>query len=196
MRIGTYTLEGELGRGGMGAVFRARAADGSKVAIKLLARSSSPHARERFDRERRLLSSLGREDGFVPLVDAGDEKGLPYLVMPLVEGGTLRQKLDRGPLAIDAVIALAESLARALARAHERGIVHRDLKPENVLFTADGAPLVADLGLAKHWRRDAPGASRSVALSLTGETRGTWGYMAPEQIGGRDRKSTRLNSSH
>jgi formylglycine-generating enzyme required for sulfatase activity len=165
----------------MGVVFRARAADGRAVAIKLLTRPTSVEARARFERERRLLASLGESDGFVPLLDAGEEKGQPYLVMPLLEGGTLRARLARGALSIPDVISLGEALGVALATAHARGVVHRDLKPDNILYGPGGRPLVADLGIAKHFAGDSPGASQSVALSRTGELLGTVGYMAPEQ---------------
>src|SRR5205085_9317034 len=94
-------------------------------------------------------------------------------------GGTLRDRLARGPLALGEATALVTKIARALGRAHERGLVHRDVKPENVLFDAAGEPLVADLGLAKHFRRD---LGMSASLSRTHETRGTPGYMAPEQV--------------
>jgi WD40 repeat protein len=177
-----YEVLGELGRGGMGVVARARAADGRDVAIKLLLRPDARQAIERFDRERRLLSSLGEAEGFVPLVDAGVSAQGPYLVMPFVGGGTLRHRLRTGPLPVDEVVALGRALGRALGHAHERGIVHRDLKPENILFTSDGRPLVADLGLAKHFRSDVLGASRSVSLSRAGSATGTAGYMPPEQI--------------
>src|SRR6185369_16386899 len=89
----------------------------------------------RFDRERRLLGSFGVEDGFVALLDAGDAPEGPYLVMPFVPGGTLRQKLAHGWLSIDEVVGIGTALGVALGRAHGRGVIHRDLKPENVLFT-------------------------------------------------------------
>jgi WD40 repeat protein len=184
--FGPYQVLGEIGRGGMGVVARARAPDGRDVAIKvLLARGSSEKdadAAARFDRERRLLSSFGEPDGFVPIIDGGLSPNGPYIVMPFVSGGTLRDRLDRGQLEVEEARALGITLAESLGRAHARGVVHRDLKPENVLFTTDGRPLVSDLGLAKHCRRDAPGASRSVSLSRTGEMVGTPGYMAPEQM--------------
>ncbi len=181
MRIGAYEIEDELGRGGMGIVHRARSKEGRVVALKLLARSADPLARERFDRERRILASLGEAEGFVTLLDAGEEKGQPYLVMPFLEGGSLRERLRRGPLGIDETIALAEALAAALSKAHDRGIVHRDLKPENVLRDREGRPFVADLGLAKHFANDSLGTSRSLGLSKTGQLLGTAAYMAPEQ---------------
>jgi formylglycine-generating enzyme required for sulfatase activity len=188
MRIGSYAIEGELGRGGFGAVFRGRAADGAEVAVKVLSRPESAEARARFERERRLAGSFGEVDGFVPVLDAGEHGGKPFIVMPLVPGGTLRQRLVRGPLPIDDAVAIGVRLSEALGRAHARGVVHRDLKPENILFSADGRPLIADLGLAKHFRLDVSGASRSVLLSKTGEMRGTWGYMPPEQM--RDASTT------
>jgi serine/threonine protein kinase len=180
MRIGPYEVVKEIGRGGAGIVLRARGPDGHERALKVL-KDSSGQRLARFERERRLLSSLGESDGFVPLLDAGDSNHGPYIVMPFVPGGTLRDRL-RGPLGIAATEKLAREVAAAMARAHERGIVHRDLKPENILFAADGRALVADLGLAKHFDRDAPGASASVSLSREGWLRGTAGYMSPEQI--------------
>jgi serine/threonine protein kinase/formylglycine-generating enzyme required for sulfatase activity len=182
-RIGAYEIAGELGRGGMGVVYRAVGPDRREVAIKLLlqqSRGEDSQGAIRFERERRLLASLG--EGFVPLLDAGVAPTGAFIVMPFVTGGTLRQRLKRGPLPVEEARALGISLAETMGRAHALGIVHRDLKPENVLFTADGKPLVADLGLAKHFSRDAPGASQSVALSKTGVMAGTAGYMAPEQM--------------
>jgi serine/threonine-protein kinase len=188
VRIGAYETFAELGRGGMGVVYRARSGNGRDVALKVL-RHVEGEALARFERERRILADFGAEDGFVPLLDQGTANGLPYLVLPLMAGGTLRERLGRGPMATGEALALAKALARALARAHARGVVHRDMKPENVLFAAPASggsgpatPLVADLGLAKHFDRDAPGASESVSLSKTSELRGTAGYMAPEQM--------------
>jgi formylglycine-generating enzyme required for sulfatase activity len=186
-KIGPYEIAGELGRGGMGVVYRAVGPDGRVVAIKLLLRrgsdaKESQAAAAKFERERRLLSSLGEVEGFVPLLDAGVAPTGAFIVMPFVGGGTLRDRLARGAFPVEEARALGIALAETLGRAHALGIVHRDLKPENVLFTADGRPLVADLGLAKHWSHDAPGASQSVSLSRTGELAGTAGYMAPEQM--------------
>src|SRR5437660_8899098 len=101
-----YEILDEVGRGGAGVVFRARAPDGRTVALKLLTRSSVTSL-ARFERERRLLAELTEADGFVPLIDAGSERdGTPYLVMPFVPGGTLRARLERGPLALEDALAL------------------------------------------------------------------------------------------
>ncbi|MBI3726358.1 SUMF1/EgtB/PvdO family nonheme iron enzyme [bacterium] len=191
MKLGPYEALEEVGRGGMGVVLRGRSPEGRDVAIKVLHRRGND-ALVRFERERRLLASLGDEGGFVPLLDFGDTARGPYIVMPFLTGGTLRDRLtaeplsssgDVGPrLSVEETIELGRSLASALGRAHARGIVHRDLKPENILFDGKGAPAIADLGLAKHFREDVPGASMSVSLSRAGEFRGTVGYTPPEQI--------------
>lgn len=175
-RVWPYEVLGEIARGGAGVVLLGRGADGRQVAIKVL-RQAGDVAAERFARERALQSELGLAEGFVPLLAAGEAPGGPWIAMPFLPGGTLRDRLRRGPLPVAEAVDLARRLAEALGRAHARGIVHRDLKPENVLFTADGVPLVADLGLAKR-----EGAPSGMSLSVTGEFRGTAGYMAPEQM--------------
>jgi hypothetical protein len=173
----------------MGVVYRARSPEG-EVALKVLLKPDAREALARFERERRLLASLAEEGGFVPLLDAGDSPHGPFYVMPLLQGGTLRARLvDGARLPVEETVALGVELSRALARAHEKGIVHRDLKPENVLFTQSGAEtgawgraLVADLGLAKHFRRDVSGGSQSLSLTGADDAKGTLGYMAPEQL--------------
>ncbi len=193
-RVGGYELEGEIGRGGVGVVYRARTSRGEPVALKLVPRSDALTV-ARFEREVRILRSLGEAEGFVPLLDAGTSEAGPFLVMPLLRGGTLRDRLDRGPLPLSEVRRVGAALARALGEAHARGIVHRDVKPENVLFTVTDAPLLADLGLAKHFSTRGGGESAgsagadggggslaSAGLSRTGELKGTAGYLAPEQI--------------
>ncbi len=188
MRLGDYELGDLIGRGGMGAVYRARAPSGEAVAIKvLLAGSGAAQARERFEREGRLLASFTAEEGFVPLLDRGSTEHGPYLVMPFVDGGSLRDRLMKGRLAVDETAALGLALARTLGHAHAKGVIHRDLKPENILFVGPrgiegagpGSPLVADLGLGKHVDG---GLGASTALSRTGEIRGTMGYAPREQL--------------
>ncbi|HZV02078.1 MAG TPA: serine/threonine-protein kinase [Planctomycetota bacterium] len=180
MRIGPYEVTARLGEGGAGVVFAARGPAGDEVALKLL-RQATPDALARFERESRLQAQLGDVAGFVPILEVGRSPQGPYLVMPLLRGGTLRRRLEGRPLPTDAALDLVIPLAHALGLAHARGIVHRDLKPENVLFDERGRAFLADLGLAKHFTADTPGASRSVSLSQAGALRGTAGYMAPEQ---------------
>lgn len=180
MKLGPYEVLDRIGEGGTGVVHRARSRDGGVVALKLLRRRDKETVK-RFERERRLQGGLAEEEGFVPLLDWGDSPEGPYLVMPFVPGGTLRDRLARGPLTVEATIALGRALATALGQAHVRGIAHRDMKPENVLFAADGTALIADLGLAKHFLLDAS-LGESFALSQTGTFSGTVGYTAPEQV--------------
>ncbi len=178
MKLGPYELEGGIGQGGAGLVYRAKGPDGRAVAIKLLRRHDEA-ALARFERERRLQAELGEEDGFVPLVDWGVSPRGPYLVMPFVPGGTLRARLERGRLGVRETAELGLALASALGAARAVGVAHRDLKPENVLFAADGTALIADLGLAKHFERD---ADESLSVSRSGAFTGTAGYAAPEQV--------------
>ncbi len=182
MNVGGYEILGELGRGGMGVVYRVRTPREGEAALKLLPKADAATL-ARFERERRLLASLGEKEGFVGLLDAGVSGETPWLVMPLVPGGTLRKRLQAGPLGVSETVALGQELARSLGEAHARGIVHRDVKPENILFTEKGRPLIADLGLAKHFTRLVPGASQSLALTTQGAFKGTPGYSAPEQLG-------------
>src|SRR5690349_18913461 len=111
----------------MGSVLRARAPDGSTVAIKVIHSAAKETVFERFDREKRLLGELGGEAGFVPVIETGDSPRGPYIVMPFLGGGTLRALMKKGPLRPDDAVALGRKLARALGRAHALGIVHRDL---------------------------------------------------------------------
>jgi serine/threonine protein kinase/WD40 repeat protein len=183
--IGPYQPLRLLGQGGMGSVLLAHDPQGREVAVKVLLlqqRQGSDHL-ARFDRERRLQATLGIDDGFVPLLDAGQASGRPYVVMPVMTGGSLSDRLrTRGALPIEEATRLVAALAESVGRAHARGVVHRDLKPDNVLFATphDDRPLIADLGLAKHFRPQ-EGDAR-VSLSVSGVMRGTLGYMAPEQI--------------
>ncbi len=184
-QVGRYVLVRELARGAMGVVYEARTPEGERVALKVLAQATSAEAQARFERERRLLAELSTAHGFVPLLDAGEQHGRPWLVMPLMAGGSLRDRLRRGTLSVEAAVALGRQLGMAIGRAHARGIVHRDLKPENVLFERpgdDASARIADLGVAKHLRRAGLDAARSASLSKTGAVLGTACYMAPEQL--------------
>ncbi len=173
MKLGVYEVGPEVGRGRTGSVHSGRAPDGSAVAIKILHGLDAERLR-RFERERRLLGSFATRDGFVPLLDAGVVDGRPYLVMPVMRGGTLRDRLVRGPLPVAEALKLAGALAAAIGRAHEKGVVHRSLRPENIFFAADDGstldPLVTDLGVAGDRFVEAPGASPAPC------------YAAPEQL--------------
>jgi serine/threonine protein kinase len=170
----------EVGRGGAAIVFRAQGADGRDVALKLL----QPQEQEdftRFVREQKVHASLGAREGFVPLIATGQSPQGPYLVMPFLRGGTLRDRMDAGAMEVDEAVPMLRMIAQTVGRAHALGIVHRDLKPENVLFSSDGRPYVSDLGLAKHYVKDAP--NRQGTITQLGDFFGSVGYMAPEQVG-------------
>jgi eukaryotic-like serine/threonine-protein kinase len=182
-----YTIERELGGGGMSRVFVAEEhALHRKVVVKVLPDDvAGTVSTQRFKRE---ISVAGRlhHPHIVPLLTAGETSGIPYYTMPLVEGETLRDRLERGSVAPNEAIRILREMASALAYAHERGVVHRDIKPENVLL-AGGVVEVTDFGVAKALsaaRNDGSGAeqraSRSTLTSF-GVALGTPAYMAPEQ---------------
>jgi serine/threonine protein kinase/WD40 repeat protein len=175
-----YEVLGELGRGGMGVVYRARQVGLDRlVALKVVRAGAhaGPEELARFRREAEAIARL-RHPNVVEVYEVGDRDGLPYFSMELCGGGSLAQQLAGGPLAPRRAAELVETLARAVQTAHEAGIVHRDLKPANVLLTADGTPKITDFGLAK--KRD-DGASE---LTASGVILGTPAYMAPEQASG------------
>ncbi len=151
-QLGQYEILSSLGSGGMGEVYRARDSRlGRDVAIKVLASflSSDPDLLRRFEREARAAAALNHPN-ILAVFQMGTHKGAPYLVSELLEGDTLRQLLQRGPLQVRKVIDYGVQIARGLAAAHEKGIVHRDLKPEKNLFaTKDNRVKILDFGLAK-----------------------------------------------
>mgnify|MGYP001241435254 CR=1 FL=1 len=183
--IGRYRLHEEVGRGGAGVVFRAEDPLGRVVALKLLQAAASEPQRRRFQAEVRALLRI-RHPHVVGLLDAGTSGGVPFLVMEWVEGETLAARLEReGPLPPREAAELCERLAQAMARCHQEGVLHRDIKPGNVLLRrSDGAPLLADFGLAKQELLD--GASRDSigARTAEGAPLGTPGFWAPEQARG------------
>jgi tetratricopeptide (TPR) repeat protein len=180
-RIGDYEVLAEIARGGYGAVYRAaHRQTGREVAIKLLlGGSSNPVALRRLRREAEVLARL-RHRGVVAIHEVGECPSGPYLVLALVDGVTLAQRLESGPLEPDDAAWIARALADALAHAHEAGVLHRDVKPSNVLIDSEGAPRLTDFGLAREIDADS-GQSR---LSLTGQLMGTPGYLPPEQAQG------------
>jgi len=180
---GSYTLERELGGGGMSRVFLAEELRlRRKVVIKVLSPELAQGISvERFEREIQTVAAL-QQANIVPVHTVGDTDGLPYYTMPFVEGESLRARLGLGPMAVSEVIGILRDVSKALAYAHERGVVHRDIKPDNVLMSG-GAAMVTDFGIAK-----ALSAARTVTdgatLTQVGTSIGTPAYMAPEQAAG------------
>ena len=189
-RLGSYELISPLGAGGMGEVYRARDLRlGRSVAIKVLRPESvaDPERLRRFEREARTASALNHPS-IVHIYDIDMGGTAPFIAMELVEGETLRRRLEGGPLPIDEALPLAATIARGLAKAHGAGVVHRDLKPENVMITCDGDPKILDFGLAKlSWPGRGPvSASTSTLDQITADHAvvGTLQYMSPEQLRG------------
>ncbi len=191
--LGPYQILAPLGAGGMGEVYRARDTRlGRDVAVKVLPShlADTPEARARFDREARTVSQLNHPH-ICTLHDIGSQNGIDYLVMELVEGDTLARRLEKGPLPVAEVLALGRQIAQALDRAHRAGVVHRDLKPGNVMLTKGGAKLL-DFGLARALglapTTDTMTHSPTMTGPLTAEGTivGTFQYMSPEQLEGRE----------
>jgi Tol biopolymer transport system component len=194
-RLGPYEIVAPLGAGGMGEVHRARDTRlGRDVAIKALPAefAQDPERLARFDREARLLASLSHPNvgAIYGLEDVG---GRRYLVLELIEGETLAQRLARGSLAFREALEVCGQVAAALETAHEAGIVHRDLKPGNVMLAAGGGVKVLDFGLAKSGASAAPGSdpaqsaspTRTYVATSAGMVLGTAAYMSPEQARGK-----------
>jgi serine/threonine protein kinase len=177
-----YEILEELGRGGMGVVYKARALRLNRiVALKMILAGAhaGPEATLRFLNEAEVAARL-RHPNVVQIFGLGDHDGRPYVELEYVEGGSLARRLNGTPRAAVSAAALVEVLARAVQAAHSKGIIHRDLKPANVLLTPEGEPKIADFGLAKATDAD---------CGLTGSNAvlGSPSYMAPEQAeaGGR-----------
>jgi len=191
-RIGSYEVMGRLGAGAMGEVYRARDTRlGRTVAIKVMRSGGDPELLHRLDREARAASALNHPN-IVHIYDVGEAAGIEgahYVVMELVEGETVRQRLRPGPLPIPEVLGLGAQLADGLAKAHRAGIVHRDLKPENLMVTPDGVLKILDFGLAKMLPAVLGDVDARATLSRhgtqAGTLLGTLEYMSPEQASGR-----------
>jgi len=198
-KIGHYEVLSLLGQGGMGEVYRARDTKLDRdVAIKVLpqALARDPERLARFEREAKVLASLDHPNiGHIHgIVDSEDSRGL---VLALIEGPTLADRIEAGPIPLDEAVAISKQIIEALEYAHDRGVVHRDLKPANVKITSEGVVKVLDFGLAKVLEDEPASSSLANSPTLTmGQTRagvilGTAAYMSPEQAVGRavDRRS-------
>ena len=192
-KLGPYEIVSSLGAGGMGEVYLAQDTRlGRSVAIKILSDQFSSDAQRmaRFDREAKVLASLNHPH-IASIYGLEESHGVRALVMELVEGPTLAERIKQGPLAPDDALPIAKQIAEALEYAHERGIIHRDLKPSNVKITPDGAAKVLDFGLAKALEGDISAVDISTSPTLShaatqaGILLGTAAYMSPEQARGK-----------
>jgi serine/threonine protein kinase len=202
-KLGPYEIQSPLGEGDMGEVYRARDTRLDRsVAIKVLAShlSCSPELKQRMEREAKAISALNHPH-ICHLYDVGSQDGIDYLVMELLEGEALSQRLAKGPLPISEALRIGIAVAEALEAAHRQGIVHRDLKPGDIMLTKNGAKLM-DFGLAKSTpaglggavtsapllsgARTMSGASPMSPLTTAGAIIGTIQYMSPEQIEGKE----------
>ncbi len=200
--IGPYTVEAEIGRGGMGVVYRATDTRlGRPVAIKALPEelAGDPERLARFEREARTLAALNHPN-VAGIHGVEEHRGHRYLILEFVDGETLAERLDRGPLPVDEALEVCVQICRGVEAAHEAGIIHRDLKPANVKLTPDGKVKVLDFGLAKETKEDSsssvdvtrsPTITAAQSPTAAGVILGTAPYMSPEQARGRpvDRRS-------
>jgi len=187
-KLGPYEILSPLGAGGMGEVYRARDPRlGREVALKVLPAgvADDRSRRARFEQEARSASALNHPN-IITVYDLGASEGVAYIVTELVEGESLRDVINRGPLAPRKLLDVAVQLADGLAAAHAAGIVHRDLKPENIMLTREGRVKILDFGLAKQAGPATPPDGRTVSMEQTqpGTVLGTVNYMSPEQARG------------
>ena len=192
-RLGPYEILSPLGAGGMGEVYRAKDTRLDRdVAIKVLPShlTSNSEFKLRFEREAKSISQLSHPN-ICTLHDIGNENGVDFLVMELLEGETLAERLNKGRLPLEDVLRFGIEMASALNKAHRAGIVHRDLKPGNIMLTKSGAKLL-DFGLAKATPGQSGLSTAPEAVTITepltgkGTIVGTFQYMAPEQLEGKE----------
>jgi serine/threonine protein kinase len=174
--IGPYRVEGVLGVGGMGQVYRAVGPEGEPVALKLvkpdLARDQT--FRRRFAREARIAQQV-QHPNVVPVLDTGEENGIPYLAQRFVGNGNLADRIEQdGQLQLDLIVQICDQVAGGLDALHQNGLVHRDVKPANILLDEGGTAFITDFGLAKD--------SQGSLLTRPGQALGSLDYMSPEQI--------------
>ena len=185
--FGDCIVERLLGKGGLGFVYLVHGSDGKRYALKTLrtgVTGITPEYKQRFAQEANLMMTM-RHRNLVRVYDAGEdaERGVCYILMEYMPGGTLKERIvEKGAMTVTDAISIATQIAEALAMAHSHGVIHRDVKPDNILFSADGTPKLADLGVAKLLRDGEEGTK-----TMQGVIIGTPAYMAPEQI---------LDSSH
>ena len=190
-KLGPYEVLSPLGVGGMGEVYRARDTNlGREIAIKVLPSdlADNPEALARFEREARAVAQLSHPN-ILAIYDFGRQGEIAYAVMELLEGETLRARLEHGALPARKAVDIAAQIAEGLAAAHEKGIVHRDLKPENIFVTREGRAKLLDFGLAKVGGPVLANSGKTLTTAPEGATgpgvvMGTAGYMSPEQVRG------------
>jgi serine/threonine-protein kinase len=178
--VGQYRIESVLGVGGMGRVFRATAPGGEEVALKVVKSDLASDAvfRRRFDREARIAQRV-LHPNLVPVLDTGEEKGIPYLTQRFIRGDSLAAQIEqRGKLEVEVAVRVCGEVAGALDALHANDLIHRDVKPANILLDEEGVAYVTDFGLAK----DTQGS----LLTRPGQAVGSLDYMAPEQIRGEE----------
>src|SRR5512139_2460382 len=191
--LGDYRVDAQLGRGGMGEVYIADDLNlNRKVALKFLpdAFTGDPERMARFEREARLLASLNHPN-IAAIYGLEQAEGKRFIVMELVEGETLAQRISKGALPLEEALAICRQIADGLEAAHEKGVIHRDLKPANVMITEGDKVKILDFGLAKALSDETQSVDSSQSPTLTeamtrpGVILGTAAYMSPEQAKGK-----------
>jgi serine/threonine-protein kinase len=178
--VGGFQVDSLLATGGMGRVFKARAPDGTQVALKLVKTDLARDVvfRKRFEREARIAQQVTHPN-VVPVLVTGEHEGVPFLVQRFVEGGSLADKIEKeGGVDLAATVKMCEEVASGLDALHEKGLFHRDIKPANILVDAAGTAYITDFGLAKD--------SQGSLLTRPGQALGSMDYMSPEQIRAED----------